>query len=345
MSTAAPATPPKAATTSCTPPRRAAFRPRLDLYRYQLTDIANPSLDLSTQVGVYLGRSDRPDDVRLRSGAQALRQNRQQHRAVPVLGPDDARPRPIRDRSVQIDSTIASLQAWLSAQSLNIQNCALEFDPGRGTFPLWCGTGVVWELHEPPSGNTMSGWTVTQRTPSSAVPPGIVGTGIMGKWHYAPYYDVFVGLEDTVRRPDLDLQAGRLGSTQSAGQRACRPSASRRRRTAPASLPRTPLSLTANASDSDGSIARVEYYANGVKLGQATVAPYTVAWTPVLVGPYAIVAVAVDNVGGMTLSPTVNITRQRDADHGHAAGRPQRLCGRERHVPGRYRAHDACAAR
>ena len=211
------------------------------------------------------------------------------------------------DRSVQIEATIASLQSWLSAQNLNITNCALEFDPGRGTFPLWCGAGVVWELHEPPSGNGISGWTVTQRSPAGPVPPGIIDTGILGKWHYAAYYDVFVGLEDSndgqiwIYKPVGWVQPNPPGNAL--------PTVNV---TSPADgasfVPGTPLSLTANAFDPDGAISRVEYYANGVKLGQATVAPYTVPWTPILVGPYRVEAIAVDNVGGMTLSAPVNIT-------------------------------------
>jgi hypothetical protein len=72
--------------------------------------------------------------------------------------------------------------------------------------------------------------------------------------------------------------------------------------------PGTPLNLTATASDPDGTISRVEFYANGVKLGQDTSASYSVAWTPILVGTYAIVAIAVDNVGGMAASAPVNLT-------------------------------------
>jgi len=282
------------------------FGTTLDLYRYQLTDINNPSLDQSTKVGVFsVGVTGQTtcgyDPVRklfVRTG----------NNTTPFQFWDVTTPGPTNpDQNVQIESTIAGLQSWLSAQSLNIQKCALEFDPGRGTFPLWCGGGVIWELHEPPAGNTVSGWTVTQRMPSSAVPPGDVGTGIMGKWRYAPYYDVFVGLEDAnegqvwIYKPVGWIQPNPVGNAL--------PTVSI---TSPAGgtsvIPGTQLSLTANASDPGGSIARVEYYANGVKLGQATVAPYTVAWTPVLVGPYALVAVAVDNVGGMALSPTVNIS-------------------------------------
>ena len=64
------------------------------------------------------------------------------------------------DKAVQVDSTIATLQSWITAQSFDMHNCALEFDPTRHTFPLWCGGGTIWRLHEPPT-NTTSGWTAT----------------------------------------------------------------------------------------------------------------------------------------------------------------------------------------
>ena len=72
--------------------------------------------------------------------------------------------------------------------------------------------------------------------------------------------------------------------------------------------PGTPLNLTAMASDSDGTIARVEFYVNGTKAGQATSPPYIVGLTPLFVGTYTVVAVAVDNVGGMKASVPVGIT-------------------------------------
>jgi hypothetical protein len=55
--------------------------------------------------------------------------------------------------------------------------------------------------------------------------------------------------------------------------------------TAPGTIP-----LTATASDSDGSIARVDFFQGPSLLGTATGAPYTFNWTNVAQGSYAITA-------------------------------------------------------
>jgi chitinase len=42
------------------------------------------------------------------------------------------------------------------------------------------------------------------------------------------------------------------------------------------------LTLAASASDLDGSVARVEFFGDGSKLGEATNSPYTVEWLSAL---------------------------------------------------------------
>ena len=59
----------------------------------------------------------------------------------------------------------------------------------------------------------------------------------------------------------------------------------------------TPLSLTAAAYDMDGTIAKVEYFVESDKIGEATAAPYTVSWTPTYSGVFALKAKATDNEG------------------------------------------------
>ena len=81
------------------------------------------------------GGGGRPDELWLRPGAQAVRAHRQQHHAVPVLGPDHRGPHN-PDKSVQVNASIAALQSWMTANSVNIQNCGLEYDPTRGRFVL-----------------------------------------------------------------------------------------------------------------------------------------------------------------------------------------------------------------
>jgi hypothetical protein len=73
--------------------------------------------------------------------------------------------------------------------------------------------------------------------------------------------------------------------------------------TAPAVLP-----VTATASDLDGAIAKVEFFAGATKLGESMNTPYTMLWSDVVSGPHQLTAVATDNAGATTLSAPVAIT-------------------------------------
>ncbi|MBS0632886.1 MAG: PD40 domain-containing protein [Verrucomicrobia bacterium] len=66
--------------------------------------------------------------------------------------------------------------------------------------------------------------------------------------------------------------------------------------------------LTAVAGDLDGSIASVQFLANGTVVGTATTAPFTISWSPDMAGSYQLTAVATDNAGGITTSAAVAFT-------------------------------------
>ena len=68
------------------------------------------------------------------------------------------------------------------------------------------------------------------------------------------------------------------------------------------------ITLSANASDSDGTIVRVDFYSGSTLLGTDTSSPYSLAWNNVLAGSYALTAVAHDNAGATTVSSTNDIT-------------------------------------
>ncbi len=68
------------------------------------------------------------------------------------------------------------------------------------------------------------------------------------------------------------------------------------------------LQLTASASDDDGSVARVEFYAGAIRLGQVSTSPYTLFWTIPASGPYQLTALATDNQGATTVSAPVGIS-------------------------------------
>jgi hypothetical protein len=68
------------------------------------------------------------------------------------------------------------------------------------------------------------------------------------------------------------------------------------------------IGLGASATDADGTIAKVDFFAGSSLLGTATAAPYQLTWSNVPPGSYALTAVATDDDGASTTSSVVSIT-------------------------------------
>ncbi|MFN7117727.1 MAG: family 16 glycosylhydrolase, partial [Saprospiraceae bacterium] len=68
------------------------------------------------------------------------------------------------------------------------------------------------------------------------------------------------------------------------------------------------ITISANAADADGSVAQVEFFANGNSIGTDNTAPYSINWTIPAFGSYQLTARATDNQSASTTSAAVNIT-------------------------------------
>jgi len=73
--------------------------------------------------------------------------------------------------------------------------------------------------------------------------------------------------------------------------------------TAPATI-----NLAAGASDTDGTVKRVDFLANNGVIGSVTSAPFTASWSNVPAGTYTLAAVATDDAGAQTTSASVSVT-------------------------------------
>jgi GH18 family chitinase/chitodextrinase len=80
------------------------------------------------------------------------------------------------------------------------------------------------------------------------------------------------------------------------------------------------VNITASATDADGTVAKVEYYSAGAKIGEATSSPFSYTWGGVAAGTYSLTAKATDNGGATTTSGTVNITVTGNTGTGNCAG-------------------------
>jgi len=69
-----------------------------------------------------------------------------------------------------------------------------------------------------------------------------------------------------------------------------------------------PIVIQASASDSDGAISKVEFFADAVKLGEATSFPYTFTWAGAAGGAHLLVARATDDRFGTADSMPVSVT-------------------------------------
>jgi len=68
------------------------------------------------------------------------------------------------------------------------------------------------------------------------------------------------------------------------------------------------VTIQANASDTDGSVTNVQFFANTTLIGADSAAPYSIVANNLAAGSYALKAVAVDNGGLSSTSAVVNIS-------------------------------------
>jgi len=70
----------------------------------------------------------------------------------------------------------------------------------------------------------------------------------------------------------------------------------------------TSIAIKTDASDPDGSVTKVEFFANGSLLGTVTTAPFDFTWSNVGGGSYSLTARATDNRNSKTTSNVVNVS-------------------------------------
>ncbi|HXJ76009.1 MAG TPA: lamin tail domain-containing protein, partial [Candidatus Dormibacteraeota bacterium] len=75
----------------------------------------------------------------------------------------------------------------------------------------------------------------------------------------------------------------------------------------------TVVMLQATATDADGSIAKVEFFANGQKVGETTTSPYSLAWSNLTVGTFDLTARATDSFGLVKTSAPVSVRLDRNS--------------------------------
>ncbi|MEZ0392145.1 MAG: Ig-like domain-containing protein [Pseudobdellovibrionaceae bacterium] len=68
------------------------------------------------------------------------------------------------------------------------------------------------------------------------------------------------------------------------------------------------IAINASASDSDGSVSKVEFFSGSTKLGEDLTSPYSFTMVSAAAGSYSLIARATDNAGAVANSAVVNIT-------------------------------------
>lgn len=69
----------------------------------------------------------------------------------------------------------------------------------------------------------------------------------------------------------------------------------------------TPITISASATDANGSVTKVEFFSGVTKLGEDLTSPYTFEWTNAPAGSHALTAKASDNENKVSTSVPVNI--------------------------------------
>ena len=178
----------------------------------------------------------------------------------------------------------------------------------------WSETGITWNNKPAPSATPLPGSSATINSTTSASydlditnhvrSEKNAGTSVISLALRNPSSStVFVTLnsrEAAANKPQLVVTTSTSSNTA--------PSVALTNPVAGAPLT-TPanITVTANASDSDGTISKVEFYSGTALIGTATAAPYQITWGAVSAGSYSLTAVATDNLSATTVSSPVSV--------------------------------------
>lgn len=80
----------------------------------------------------------------------------------------------------------------------------------------------------------------------------------------------------------------------------------------------TPVAISAQAYDLNGTVSKVEYFIGKNKIGESSISPYSVSWTPSSAGVYSLKAVCTDNEGQLnmtTITVYVNYSDRKVYDY------------------------------
>jgi hypothetical protein len=128
---------------------------------------------------------------------------------------------------------------------------------------------------------------------------------LLGRW--TPASEYWNGLIDEVRLYNRVLSQGEIQSAMGTPIPNAAPTVSLTTDRVSYTLP-APVVMTATAADSDGTVAKVDFYAGATLVGTDTSSPFGYSWTNAAPGAYAVRAVATDDKGATTTSTTINIT-------------------------------------
>ena len=307
----------------------------LELYRYQINDLQTPATDQVVRVGRFWSSPSAqttcaydPDArIVLRTGTNT---SPFFYWNVATAGNTNY------EQRVVVDGSVREFSDYLSSIGRPLHLCAMDYDPERANFLVWCGAGDVWRV-TPPVPLAPQGWQVSRISPAAgAVPPNAVGAGILGKWKYVPGFDAFIGMSVDVPADGNLWVYKPLGWNDPGGggaQPNVPPTVTLTQPTASSVLTvGSPTTLRASAADSDGQVTKVTYRVGGTVVGSVTASPFALQWTPTTAGVLGVTAEAFDDDGASTVSPQVLVTVKTPANLPPSVSLSQPAAGSEFNV-------------
>ena len=182
--------------------------------------------------------------------------------------------------------------SWVAQERLLAGGTTYQAAGSAGAAPGWVKVvreGDVLSAFESPDGNT---WTLVD-TDAIPMPQAVyVGLAVTSRVSTAVATATFTNVAVSVpasnnNPPTVSITSPVQGASYSASS----------------SMP-----ISATAADSDGTVARVDFYRGSTLIGSDTTSPYSVPWSNVPAGTYSLTAVATDNDGDTATSIAVTVT-------------------------------------